>query len=172
MREQNVQNACVKKMSKMQCVKKMSKNIQHVQKSVDLFLTYFNVFENLRGKCVAKKVPESLSKTSVKHNTFARHFFTRFSYDFRPFFTRSSVLQFHVYAQVFTPHVRYFNAHLCFGLVFDAHILNIVSHMHFGHVFTPIVLATFSHSFTLTWRSRLPGCEVLALKSVMWKNPG
>ena len=103
-----------------------------------------------------KNVPEWLSKTLVKHNTFARHlfhtFFIRFS---NLFFTRSSVSQFHVYAQVFTPYVRYFNAHLCFGLVFHAHILNIVSHMHFGHVFTPIFLATLSHSSTLTWRSRL-----------------
>ena len=124
-----------------------------------------------------KNVPESLSKTSVKHNSKTQHFCTTsfshiFHTIFKPLFTRSSVLQFHVCAQVFTPYVRYFNAHLCFGLVFHAHILNIVSHMHFGHVFTPIVLATFSHSFTLTWRSRLPGCEVLALKSVMWKNPG
>ena len=54
MREKNVQNACVKKMSKMQCVKKMSKDVKNVKKDVDLFLTYFNVFENLRGKCVEK----------------------------------------------------------------------------------------------------------------------
>ena len=54
MREKNVQNACVKKMSKMQCVKKMSQNVQNVQKDFDLFLIYFNVFENLRGKCVEK----------------------------------------------------------------------------------------------------------------------
>ena len=99
-----------------------------------------------------KNVPEWLSKTAVKHNSFARHVFHTI---FKHFFTRSSVLQFHVYAPVFTPYVRYFNAHLCFGLVFHAHILNIVSHMHFGHVFTPIFLATLSHSFTLTWRSRL-----------------
>ena len=42
MREKNVQNAVREKMS------------QNVQKDFDLFLTYFNVFENLRGKCVEK----------------------------------------------------------------------------------------------------------------------
>ena len=95
---------------------------------------------------------KNLSKTQHFCTTSFSHVFHTI---FKPFFTRSSVLQFHVYAQVFTPYVRYFNAHLCFGLVFHAHILNIVSHMHFGHVFTPIFLATLSHSFTLTWRSRL-----------------
>ena len=54
MREKNVQNACVKKMFKMQCVKKMSKNVQNVQTYLDLFLTYFDLFENLCGKCVEK----------------------------------------------------------------------------------------------------------------------
>ena len=46
MREKNVQNAL--------CEKKMIKNGQNVQNKIDLFLTYFNVFENLRGKCVEK----------------------------------------------------------------------------------------------------------------------
>ena len=164
MREKNVQNAVREK--KCPKISNMSKKI----------LTYFwhilaclkTCVENAWKKCPGIAL-KNLSKTQHFCTTCFSHVFHTI---FRPFFTRSSVLQFHVYAQVFTPYVRYFNAHLCFGLVFHAHILNIVSHMHFGHVFTPIVLATFSHSFTLTWRSRLPGCEVLALKSVMWKNPG
>ena len=43
--EKNAQNAVREK---------MSKNVQNVPKDFDLFLTYFNVFEKLRGKCVEK----------------------------------------------------------------------------------------------------------------------
>ena len=111
---------------------------------------------NVCVKNAWKKCPGIAFKNLSKAQHFCTTLFSHvFHTVFKPFFTRSSVLQFHVYAPVFTPYVRYFNAHLCFGLVFHAHILNIVSHMHFGHVFTSIFLATLSHSSTLTWRSRL-----------------
>jgi len=145
----------VKKMSKMHAWKKCSKHV--CEKSVNKCVrekcpcVSTNVWKSsnkcVREKCqqmcawkmCGKNAPEWLSKTSVKHNTFARHFFHTFFTRFSNLFSRARAFCNFTFMRKFSHHMLDISMH--------TYVLDLFFTRTFWTLFHTCILDMFSHPY-------------------------